>query len=134
MLITISFKSEEGPVMYDVSVMGFNTRNFQSKHSYNEHSIDMIKWAAMDSSDIKCIQEYITNSRWKPEDVARQFTNQGYDKFEYFAERDDPDKNQGLAIFSKYKILDSGYVWHNYGSLNAGIFIDIKLGQDTLRI
>ncbi len=134
MLITISFQSEKGPVKYDFSVLGFNTKNFLKRHSYNGYSQEMINWAAMDTSDIKCIQEYSTKSKWNPLDVAGQFTDNGYHKFEYFAEKDDPEKQQGLAIFSKYDILDSGNVWQSFGSMNAGIFIDVKLGQDTLRI
>ena len=107
---------------------------FRNLKTYDKFSFDMIRWAAMDTSDIKCFQEYSTNSRWESLDVTRQISGKGYNYYTYSSRARGVEHNPGLAIFSKYEILDSGFVWKDYGSINVGIFVDLKLRQDTIRI
>ena len=133
-LITYSFKGEKSSKKPDFSILSFNTKFFGKLKANDDFSFDMIKWAAMDTSDIKCFQEYSTNSSGKVLDITQQFSEQGYNYFTYSTKMKDAEHNAGLAIFSKYKILDSGYVWQNHGSINAGIFVDINFRQDTIRI
>jgi endonuclease/exonuclease/phosphatase family metal-dependent hydrolase len=44
------------------------------------------------------------------------------------------DYHYGLAIFSRYRILQGDYVFKNDTSTNAAIFVDVKYKGDTLRI
>ena len=133
-LITYNYSPSVEAKKSDLSILSFNAKLFRKHKTYDEFSFEMIRWAAEDTSDIKCFQEYSTNSRWPVLDVTKQISEQGYRAFTFSAEMDDVEHNPGLAIFSKYPVVDSGYVWKNYGSFNAGIFVDIKYKSDTIRI
>ena len=133
-IISYSNKGDKASKPDGLSVLSFNTKLFRKLKTYEEFSFDIIKWAATDTSGIKCFQEYSTNDRWEVLDVTKQISDEGYHSFTFSADLDDAEHNPGLAIFSTYDILDSGIVWKNYGSSNAGIFIDIKYNQDRIRI
>ena len=118
----------------EFSILSVNAHLFREPNTYSEFSIPMIKWAAEDKSDIKCFQEYSTNKRWEALDVTSQIAKEGYAHFVYAANLRGSDHNPGLAIFSKYPILDSGMVWKVQGSVNAGMFVDLLIDKDTIRI
>ncbi len=133
---TISIEGTDEPKNHSFSMLGFNAKLFRQYKIYNEFSKDMIKWAANDNSDIKCFQEYSTNHLSEDLNVTKQIAEKGYNHF-VFSAKMDPDvayNNPGLAIFTKFDILDSGVVWQDYGSFNAGIFADIRIGKDVIRI
>ncbi|NJN26848.1 MAG: endonuclease/exonuclease/phosphatase family protein [Cyclobacteriaceae bacterium] len=132
-LVTYSHHRPQPREAKMISVLSLNAKLFRKSRMYNEFSTDLISWVAADSSDIKCFQEYSTNARWEPLDVTGQIKKQGFNGFIHRATMDGAH-NPGLAIFSKYPILDTGTVWIRPGSLNDGIFVDIDLGYDTVRI
>jgi endonuclease/exonuclease/phosphatase family metal-dependent hydrolase len=132
--VTLSVHQQSTVQQEDISVLSFNAKQFRQRKTYEEFSFAMIKWAANDSSDIKCFQEYSTNSRWPVLDVTKQISERGYQRFTFSAEMHDAEHNPGLAIFSKFPIIDSGVVWKKYGSINAGIFADVNINGDILRI
>ncbi|MBX2916046.1 MAG: endonuclease/exonuclease/phosphatase family protein [Cyclobacteriaceae bacterium] len=117
-----------------VRVLSFNAKLFRMPHVYNQFSTELINWIATDSSAIKCIQEYSTNPTWAGLDVTGQLKAAGYDGYTYVAEVDDRQHNPGLAIFSTYKIISTGVVWHNPQSLNAAIYADLQYGEKVIRI
>ncbi len=125
------WQSQKGA--YDISVMSLNAKLFRKPKTYSKFSFEMIKWAAGDTSAIKCFQEYSTNERWKVLDVTRQIAEKGYDYYTFRAPTGE-EHNPGLAIFSKYKILKRGIVWQNRNSLNAGIYADLKIKGKTIRV
>lgn len=133
-LITYSFKGEKVANNHNLSVLSFNAKFFRKPKTYNEFSIDMIKWVAADTSEIKCIQEYSTNSKLPGLDATKQIKDYSYNSFVYKAAIEETENNQGMAIFTKYKILDSGYVWMNKNNFNAALYIDFIKDKDTLRI
>ena len=96
--------------------------------------MNVIKWSASDTSDVKCFQEYSTNQRWQVLDVTGQMRDQGYEGFVFKAELDGADHDPGMAIFTKHQILDTGYVWTNLGTTNSGLYMDIVKNEDTLRV
>ena len=55
-LITLSFKGEKASKIHEISILSFNAKFFRNLKSYDKFSFDMIKWAAIDTSDIKCLQ------------------------------------------------------------------------------
>lgn len=132
--ITYSYKGEKAANNHDLSVLSFNAKLFRKAKMYSEFSGEMIAWVANDSSDIKCIQEYSTNARWEPLDVTKKNLDAGYNGFAHQAQIENPVHNPGLAIFSKYPILDSGIVWVQPETMNDGIFADVLVGFDTIRI
>ncbi|MBX2898345.1 MAG: endonuclease/exonuclease/phosphatase family protein [Cyclobacteriaceae bacterium] len=115
-------------------VLSFNAKLFRQPHVYNQFSIELIDWVAADTSAIKCIQEYSTNAMWAPLDVTGKLKAHGFEGFTFVAEIDDRQHNPGLAIFSKYKIVNTGVVWHDPQSLNAAIYADLQKGEKTIRV
>lgn len=132
--ITYSYKGEKASENHDLSVLSFNAKLFRKAKMYSEFSTKMIGWAADDDSDIKCYQEYSTNARWKPLDITKKNLDAGYYGFIHQAQIDDAVHNPGLAIFSKFPILDTGTVWVRPDTMNDGIFTDILVENDTVRI
>lgn len=132
--ITYSYKGKKSSDIHDISILSFNAKLFRKAKMYHEFSWEMINWVAEDKSDIKCIQEYSTNARWEPLDVTKKNIDQGYYGFTHIAGVSDAVHDPGLAIFSKYQILDTGIVWKQPGTVNDGIYADVLVENDTLRI
>ncbi len=118
----------------DLEILSFNAKLFRKPHTYEKFSFDMIEWLVQDSADVKCIQEYSTNARWDVLDVTRQVEATGY----YDYTRDYPlpmaEHQPGLAIFSKYPIVNKGEIVFDEKTVNNVIFADIVLDDDTVRI
>jgi len=133
-LITYSFMGEKEFDYHDLSILSYNVKFFRMSDTYDKFSTELIAWVSKDSSEVKCLQEYCTNSYYPKLNATKTIAEKGYDSFVFAAKGKVSNHDQGLAIFSKYDILDTGFVWENYGSINAGIFADIKIGLDTIRI
>ena len=133
-LISYSNKGEIVQEEYNLSVLSFNAKLFRQRKTYTKFSYEAIKWAAADSSTIKCFQEYSSNSKWLPLNITKQIADVGYNHYHFVAPIEDNEHSKGLAIFSKLDILDSGIVWQNKESFNAGIYVDIQYQDDIIRI
>jgi endonuclease/exonuclease/phosphatase family metal-dependent hydrolase len=134
LFVSVNYSIPTDNKRHDLSVLSFNAKTFRKLKVNKEFSFDMIKWVVNDSSAVKCIQEYSTNSQSAELDVNKQMSEKGHNSFIYTARVDDAENSSGIAIFTKYNILDSGYVWTNHGTTNAGIFVDILCHDDTIRI
>ena len=67
--------------------------------------MEMIQWTVHNPCDIKCLQEYSTNSRWPDLDVTTQFEKQGYHGFTFKSKMKKNEHSNGMAIFSKYSAV-----------------------------
>lgn len=132
-LSTVSIHQKEIPEK-SFSILSFNAHLFREHHNYAKFTLESISWVVNDSSDIKCIQEYSTNERWRNLDVNAQLKDKGYERFTFKATLPDREHALGMGIFSRYPMIDSGIVWEDKGSLNAGLFADIRIGSDTIRV
>jgi endonuclease/exonuclease/phosphatase family metal-dependent hydrolase len=133
-MLTYSIHPKIESEIREIDVLSYNAKLFRKAKMYEEFSGELIDWVAEDSSDIKCIQEYSTNSLWKPLDVTKKNLDQGYFGFTHAAAGTNTTHNPGLAIFSKFPIINRGVVWVSPGTFNDGIFADIKIDRDTLRV
>jgi endonuclease/exonuclease/phosphatase family metal-dependent hydrolase len=132
-LSTISFHNKVIPAR-SFTILSFNAHLFREHHDYSKFTLESIRWVVEDSSDIKCIQEYSTNARWRNLDVNGQLEDKGYERFTFKATLPDPEHDLGMGIFSRYPIANSGIVWEDKGSLNAGLYADIHIDTDTIRV
>lgn len=130
---TLSF-NRELPKTNSIQVLSFNTKFFREPRTYSRFSTEMIQWVANDTSAIKCLQEYSTNSRWEPLDVTQQIKQKGYSGFTFQANVKDREHNPGMAIFSKFNLLDSGIVFEAVGTPNGAIFADLDVNGKTMRV
>lgn len=130
---TVSFHSKL-PKDNSIRILSFNTKLFRKPKTYSQFSTDMIKWVARDSSDIKCLQEYSTNTTWPLLDVTAQIKQKGYQGYTFRAKVFDSDHNPGMAIFSKFNLIDSGVVFQDNNTLNAAIYADVDVKGKVIRV
>ncbi len=116
-----------------ITVLSYNVKLFREYWTYHKFSAETIQWVEQDSSDIKCIQEYSTNDRWKPLDVTGRIEASGYYSHTRSYDVFRGIHNPGLAIFSKHPIVNTGEILFDEESVNNIIYADIALGTDTLR-
>lgn len=107
----------------DIKVMSYNVRmmNFYKWIPQNDIDTKIIDFIDEKKPDILAIQEYHQSEKH----------NLKY-KYTYFAPKS-KHKNFGLAIFSKYKIINKGSLNFKESSNNA-IFADILIKKDTVRV
>lgn len=117
-----------------IQVLSFNAKFFRQPKTYSKFSTEMIQWVANDAADIKCLQEYSTNPKWTPLDATGQIEKKEYHSYTFQADVVDRDHNKGMAIFSKFPVLDSGIVFEAKGTANAAIFVDISINGKTIRV
>ncbi len=123
------FSSDEEP---QFSVLSYNTHYFRKRRNYGKFQGTTITWAAKEASDIKCFQEFSTFPDVDSTDVISKMEQNGY-SYHVFSE-DTGQNNRGLAIFSKFPIIDKGVILLNPGSHNNCIYIDALIRNDTIRI
>ncbi len=125
----------ESDISSSISVLSYNTKLFRKPGVYSEFSSNLIEWVVKDTSDIKCIQEFSTNSRWQELDVKTKIEAGGYYSYTYSASSEVyGEHNPGTAIFSKYPILNSGLVDPKEERINSMIYADIQVRMDTIRV
>lgn len=129
--ISLSFDNNEPK---DLTILSYNVKLFRKPGAYDKFSTDLIKWVANDTAQIKCLQEYSSNSNWEVLDASSQIKSREYYSFIFKADVIDNEHNPGLAIFSKYKIINSGVVFQEKHTVNAAIFADIEINKRVVRI
>lgn len=123
------------------TVLSYNTQLF-SAHDYFNNGDKLkpkqaIEWLTQNEADIKCLQEFYD------QDGSRVFNsihriamagNYHYYITPLFYENHNWKGFYGVAIFSKFPIVKTGDIIFDRQTLNKGIFADVKIGQDTVRV
>ncbi len=139
----ISFNSDENSENA-IEVLSFNTSYFRafskSKEEYRsaekkKNSQAMISWVANFKGDIMCFQEYFydknvpvftTNDQFKAKGFSNYYISSADEKAGFF--------NRSLAIFSKSPIINQGEIFVDKNLYNRGIYADINLKNQTVRV
>ncbi|WP_316932671.1 endonuclease/exonuclease/phosphatase family protein [Anditalea andensis] len=126
---------EENPE--GISVLSYNVRLFNfgmeqdEKKSLTKNSI---QWVRDHPADIKCLQEFYQNYTIPTYNSIKQISDGGRYEYKYELMEGTAKRNSyGLAIFSKYPIINGGKVFQNNWT-NGAIFTDINIEGDTVRI
>jgi len=111
----------------DLKVMSYNVRLFNIykwKKEGKEETLKLVSdFVKNKNPDIICFQEFLTDYDVNFDFKYNYILSNGNKKISYF----------GLAIFSKYKIINKGSL--NFKeSANNTIFVDIVKNKDTIRI
>jgi endonuclease/exonuclease/phosphatase family metal-dependent hydrolase len=121
-----------------ISVLNYNVRVFNT-YAYlqnkNTPGKSMINWLADAEADIKCLQEFYndnTSDVFNTVDKLSGKTHQQVIVKAAFVNR--IGAQFGLAIFSRYPIVDSGDVNLDDVPHQHAIFADIDVGEDTIRV
>lgn len=115
---------------YNVALFSYSRNNGDSK----ETNKNIIKWLQDNPADIKCFQEFYQDPTTPSRNAIKLLgTDQGYEYSYQIIEGKPRAKSYGLAIFSKYPIINEGKVFDTQRN-NGVIFADIKVDKDTIRI
>ncbi len=120
-----------------IKVLSYNVQNFAEKNNTKTNKkikTDIIGFLINEDADIVCLQEYhsIGSQLYEPTKEIKDTLNAvSYYYESYF----NPKHNQltGLIIFSKYKAVNKGRLKFK-GSRTFGIFTDVVVGTDTIRV
>ncbi len=122
-------------------VMSFNVRlfdlyNYNKDWSFNfEGRNQMFQFIRNESPDIACFQEYFHDSsnQFCTTDSLKKILNTTnfYTHYPQVIRKTD---HYGIAIFSRYPILNTGVIDFGKGTNNSAIFADIQKGDKTIRV
>lgn len=116
-------KDIENQPIEGITIMNYNVRMFNLYQWIDDKTINskIIDFLTDEKPDILCIQEYHASEQ-------KHFTY----RYNYVKTNEDKSKI-GQAIFSNYKIINSGSLnFQNSG--NNAIFADIVVKEDTIRV
>lgn len=128
-----------------LSVMSYNVKGFLRPRNYyydrfwqgdtvlaNQRAL--IKYVAKSEADIKCFQEFYTDSNSVIFDTRGKITLQN----PYYANSTKLLRINrakfGVAILSKYPIVGDGEILFSRNAYNRGVYADILYNRDTIRI
>jgi endonuclease/exonuclease/phosphatase (EEP) superfamily protein YafD len=134
---SIVFNSPNALVKNSVKVLSYNVYGmYSNNYEVKKESLAKLKTFMLDySADIKCFQEFYSNSDRKPYRSINMMAAQ-YPHYAFIPLREDLfDKNEkmGLAIFTTYPIIHKeGKQFAN--SANGYLMVDLVVNQDTVRV
>lgn len=122
-----------------IKVLSFNTQRLNAHDYYGGNRTKpkkIIEWIRDSDADIKCLQEFHDEDGSRVFNAITKIATHG-DYNYYITPLDQLDGSKGfdgVAIFSKFPIINTGDIVFDRRTLNKAIFIDVKVGEDTLRI
>jgi endonuclease/exonuclease/phosphatase family metal-dependent hydrolase len=137
---TLALNFEKPAVAKDSTfkILSFNARMFNLyKDKKSLRSNEVISWVANNDADIKCIQEFYNLSGSKIFSTIHKIASKGGYEF-YMAPLKKRSGNKGgflgVTIFSRFPIIDQGTIIFEEKSSYKGIFVDVLIKKDTVRI
>jgi endonuclease/exonuclease/phosphatase family metal-dependent hydrolase len=130
---SISSNIEEG----DFRVLSYNLHGLRpiTKRGDKLEQQKMVDYILDHPANIKSLQEFYTHGRNPDMNVLARFKALGYHSYFEALTINDLDHDMGLAIFSRFPIINKGKIIENKPSLNNVIFADIVLDKtDTIRV
>jgi endonuclease/exonuclease/phosphatase family metal-dependent hydrolase len=123
-------ESNEGLKVLTYNVHLFNYK----KEPAGKTDPNIFSWLAEHPADVKVIQEFYQDYTVQSKNALKILSNSGKLDYTYhLVEGNSKKRSYGMAIFSKYPIINDGVVFDN-GNNNGAIFSDIRVGSDTIRI
>jgi endonuclease/exonuclease/phosphatase (EEP) superfamily protein YafD len=118
------------------NVMGFNTEKFYSDPKHAKATQQLTDWVIQNKASVKCFQEFYNSQRHPVLRMADRLRAAGYayEAVLYPEYRQIPDFVVGVAIFSKYPIINQGREPFGAHAHNGIVWADINTGTDTVRI
>ena len=138
------FRAETKPDTLEKSlkVMSFNARLFGAYSSSRQQMLQdrhaIFRYLEEQQPDIACFQEYFDDSTKKYFPVSDSLLNilqvKPENHFAYLPVNHQKKSYYGMAIYSKYKIVNTGYMVNEKSLTNTVIFADIVAFKDTIRV
>ncbi len=137
---TLAVHAPTTPPKNAFTVLSFNTRLFSAHDYFNKGSKEKprqaIKWLRNTGADILCLQEFYNEDRITALNALSQLASEGYNAYltPLFGLNRHWEGFYGVAIFTKFPILNTGDLVFDRNNLNKGVFADVRIGDDTVRI
>lgn len=136
--------TKTNPVKKLLKVFSFNVSTFNAHRNYiyakqDSQLVDeLCSYMAQETykPDVLCFQEF-HHDDWERTRVIEQLSNICNTKYYYMLPfwRNYQNGFFGLMIMSRYPIVNKGVLYSDGPySLNKGIFVDLKIGEDTVKI
>lgn len=136
--VAVTFQLNKKPANTEgLSLLSYNAHLFNfryAKENDDSQNENGLQWVGDNASDIKCLQEFLQDHTTPSRNALKHLSNKGEYEYAYHIIDGNPKKKSyGLAIFSKYPIVNQGLVFDNKKS-NGAMFVDVRVNKDTLRI
>ena len=136
--LSLHFNNSEAIPSKSLKVLSYNARMFnlyEAKKKFRSNEI--ISWVVENDADIKCIQEFYNKDNSKIFNTIAKIS--GKSDYRYYMTPLFEGLNNkrgflGVAIFSKHPIVGYGDIDFGKRNLNKGVYADIKIKKDTVRI
>lgn len=138
----ISFGSDElEPNPKNINILSYNVRVFnvydhlRADRTKFTESKKMLTWLKEADADIMCFQEFYSDANSKVYSTLKKL--QQKDKFHVYFLKTFSNRygaDFGMAIFSKYPIINKGRIKLKKATNNQMMFADLVIGKDTLRV
>ncbi|MDO1446304.1 endonuclease/exonuclease/phosphatase family protein [Rhodocytophaga aerolata] len=136
--LSLHFNNPEPIPEQSFKVLSYNARMFnlyEEKKKFRSNEI--ISWVTENDADIKCIQEFYNRDNSKIFNTITKISAKSEYRY-YMTPLFEGLSNKrgflGVAIFSKYPIVGYGDIDFGKRNLNKGVYADIKIKKDTVRI
>ncbi|MEB2779644.1 endonuclease/exonuclease/phosphatase family protein [Algoriphagus sp. C2-6-M1] len=118
-----------------LKVLTYNAHMFYyNPKSKGTPESNVLSWLQNQPADVKVFQEFYQDNTTPSRDAVKILGQNSNYKVSYHITDGNPSKrSNGLAIFSKYLIINDGKVFDAQGT-NGAIFADIVVKNDTIRI
>jgi endonuclease/exonuclease/phosphatase family metal-dependent hydrolase len=121
----------------DFELLSYNVRLFNA-YDRAEHSLQaraIVQWVMRDSSDIKCLQEYYQLDSSTLFNIPKRMGKRaGYNYYFSPCCTNDLGGWMGLAIYSRFPIINKGAIDLKGRYPYGAIFVDIIIRKDTVRV
>jgi endonuclease/exonuclease/phosphatase family metal-dependent hydrolase len=118
-----------------ISLLSFNAMYFNQNWDNGTAGkvANSIEWAKSNPADIKCFQEFQQDFTTASRNTLKIISQDGKYHYSFHSFSNSRKKSQGLAIFSKFPIVNEGIAFDNRNH-NGAIFVDLKINRDTIRV
>ncbi len=115
-----------------ISILSFNTHYMGAYDRKNNDTTFFFQEIAALKPDIFCFQEFANLGGNYEKPLFREFFRQykGY----YSVNADGQETGYGVCLFSKYPIINKGFVERINNNSNLTVFADIVVNNDTIRV
>ena len=118
-----------------VKILSYNVHIFGLYDKENTQN-EIVNFLQEETPDIACFQEYCQNNAQKPNLSATTQIKEAVGATNYYLYTPlSQGKYQfGLAIFSKFPIVNKGTISFDNAKTNHAMFADLKINNDTVRV
>lgn len=127
------YTQEQGNRNNQLRVMSYNACGFIDQTTKENKLGEMLDFITEQDPDILCIQEFQVTPINTKQRIENRLGDLTYNRIKYSQANSDQESGWGLAVYSKYPIINSLHLEYE-GSSNSSMWADVKINKDTIRV